>query len=148
MAYNGMLEAFLASVCAPADLCAQSRMIAAASAALIATALASVRVFGAGDAALVWANTPSMALCALYAWRFARRFCNARAAPHRQRETERTLGLAALRPPLGVLVVWWVSFPFPIVLAPCERDRLLTTMLTLMRRRFSRTIAILRRSRE
>ncbi|KAH9032831.1 hypothetical protein EDB84DRAFT_118412 [Lactarius hengduanensis] len=39
MAYNGVLEAFLASVCTPADLRAQSRMMAAASAALIATAL-------------------------------------------------------------------------------------------------------------
>ncbi|KAH8992538.1 Rft protein-domain-containing protein [Lactarius hatsudake] len=57
MAYNGVLEAFLASVCTPADLRAQSRMMAAASVALIATALAGARVFGAGDAALVWANT-------------------------------------------------------------------------------------------
>ncbi|KAH9172046.1 Rft-1-domain-containing protein [Lactarius sanguifluus] len=89
MAYNGVLEAFLAS----------SRMVAAASAALIATALAGARVIGAGDAALVWANTASMAVCALYAWRFARRFCKARAVPHRQRETERALGLAALPPP-------------------------------------------------
>ncbi|KAH9042584.1 hypothetical protein EDB85DRAFT_2285657 [Lactarius pseudohatsudake] len=65
------------------------------------------RVFGAGDAALVWANnTASMAVRALYAWRFARRFCKARAVPHRQRETERALGLAALRPPLGVLVAF------------------------------------------
>ncbi|KAH9054029.1 Rft protein-domain-containing protein [Lactarius deliciosus] len=106
MAYNGVLEAFLASVCTPADLRAQSRMMAAASAALIATALAGARVFGAGDAALVWANTESMAVRALYAWRFARRFCKARALPHRQRETERALGLAGLRPPLGVLVAF------------------------------------------
>ncbi|KAH9031482.1 Rft protein-domain-containing protein, partial [Lactarius hengduanensis] len=107
MAYNGVLEAFLTSVCTPADLRAQSRMLAATSAALIATALAGARVFGAGDAALVWANnTASMAVRALYAWRFARRFCKARAVPHRQRETERALGLAALRPPLGVLVAF------------------------------------------
>ncbi|KAH8999756.1 Rft protein-domain-containing protein, partial [Lactarius akahatsu] len=35
MAYNGVLEAFLASVCTPADLRTQSRMIAATSATLI-----------------------------------------------------------------------------------------------------------------
>ncbi|KAH9022327.1 Rft protein-domain-containing protein [Lactarius pseudohatsudake] len=81
MAYNGVLEAFLASVCTPADLRAQSGMMAAASAALIATTLAGARVFGAGDAALVWANTASMAVRALYAWRFARGFCKARAVP-------------------------------------------------------------------
>ena len=106
MAYNGVLEAFLASVCTPADLRAQSRMMAAASAALIATALAGARVFDAGDAALVWANTASMAVRALYAWRFARRFCMARAAPRSQQETARALGPAALRPPLGVLAAF------------------------------------------
>ncbi|KAH8984422.1 Rft-1-domain-containing protein [Lactarius akahatsu] len=106
MAYNGVLEAFVAYVCTPADLRSQSRMMAAASAVLIATALAGARVFGAGDAALVWANTASMAVRALYAWRFARRFCKARAVAHRQRETERALRLAALRPPLGVLVTF------------------------------------------
>ena len=107
MAYNGVLEAFLASVCTPADLRAQSRMMAAASVALIATALSGARVFGAGDVALVWANTVSMAVRALYAWRFARRFCTARAAaPHHKREIVRALGPAALCPPLGVLVAF------------------------------------------
>jgi oligosaccharide translocation protein RFT1 len=81
---------------------AQSRMMAVASAALVATALAGARLFGAGDVALVWANTVSMAVRALYAWRFARRFCTARAAPRRQRETVRALSFAALCPPLGV----------------------------------------------
>ena len=106
MAYNGVLEAFLASVCTPADLRAQSSMMTAASAALIATALSGARVFGAGDVALVWANTVSMAVRALYAWRFARRFCAARAAPHRKREIVRALGPAALCPPLGVLAAF------------------------------------------
>ena len=106
MAYNGVLEAFFASVCTPADLRAQSRMMAAASAALIATALAGARVVGAGDTALVWANTVSMTVRALYAWRFVRKFCTARAAPQRQRETARALGPAALCPPLGVLVAF------------------------------------------
>ncbi|KAH9054014.1 hypothetical protein EDB83DRAFT_1154764 [Lactarius deliciosus] len=59
-------------------------MMAATSAALIAIAL-------------VWANTASMAVRALYAWRFAHRFCEFCAASHRQRETERALGPAALR---------------------------------------------------
>jgi len=106
MAYNGVLEAFVASVCTPADLRAQSRMMAVASAALVITALAGARVFGAGDEALVWANTVSMALRALYAWRFACRFCTARAAPHRQRGVARALGPAALCPPVGVLAVF------------------------------------------
>ena len=107
MAYNGVLEAFLASVCTPADLRAQSRMMAAASVALIATALSGARVFGAGDVALVWASTVSMAVRALYAWRFARRFCTARAAsPHHKREIVRALGPAVLCPPLGVLVAF------------------------------------------
>lgn len=106
MAYNGVLEAFVASVCTPADLRAQSRMMAAASAALIATALAGARVFGAGDTALVWANTVSMAVRALYAWRFARRFCTARAAPFRRRWTARALGPAAMCPAFGVLAAF------------------------------------------
>ncbi|KAH9172073.1 hypothetical protein EDB89DRAFT_1014056 [Lactarius sanguifluus] len=75
-------------VCMHAFLRAQSRMMAAAS------------------TALVWANTASMAVHALYAWRFARRFCKARAAPHRQWETERALGPAALPPPLCVRVAF------------------------------------------
>ena len=106
MAYNGVLEAFLASVCTPADLRSQSRMMAIASAALVATALAGARLFNAGDVALVWANTVSMAVRALYAWRFARMFCTARAAPRRQREMVRALGPAALCPPLGVLAAF------------------------------------------
>ncbi|KAH9057519.1 Rft protein-domain-containing protein [Lactarius vividus] len=43
MGYNGVLEAFLASICMPADLRAQSHMIAAASGALIATVRTRVR---------------------------------------------------------------------------------------------------------
>ncbi|KAH9032835.1 Rft-1-domain-containing protein [Lactarius hengduanensis] len=168
MAYNGVLEAFLASVCTPADLRAQSRMMAAASAALIATALAGARVFGAGDVALVWANTASMAVRALYAWRFARKFCEARAVPHRQRETERALGLAALRPPLGVLVAFaaaavctrWSAAAHADVRLSLWAQRwhvamgsaclgvCLVVCYMLERRRFLRTIAVLRRSRK
>ncbi|KAH9057515.1 Rft-1-domain-containing protein [Lactarius vividus] len=153
MAYNGVLEAFF-----------RSRMMAAASGALIATALAGARVFGAGDAALVWANTASMAVRALYAWRFARRFCKARAVPHRQRETERALGLAALRPPLGVLVAFaaaavctrWSAAAHADVRLSLWAQRwhvalggaclgiCLVVCYVLERRRFSRTIAVLR----
>ncbi|KAH9054018.1 Rft protein-domain-containing protein [Lactarius deliciosus] len=64
MAYSGVLEAFLASVCTPADLRAQSRMMAAASAALIATAPATRHSSG---------PTPQ-------AWPF----CQARAVLHRR----------------------------------------------------------------
>ncbi|KAH8984425.1 Rft-1-domain-containing protein [Lactarius akahatsu] len=160
MAYNGVLEAFLAS--------AQSRMMAAASAALIATALAGARVFGAGDAALVWANTASMAVRALYAWRFARRFCKARAVAHRQRETERALRLAALRPPLGVLVTFaaaavcmrWSAAAHVDVRLSLWAQRwhvalggaclgvCLVVCYVLERRRLLRTIAVVRRSRK
>jgi hypothetical protein len=66
MAHNGILEAFFASVCTPADLQTQSRMMAAASVSLVATSLAGSRLFGMGDTALVWANTTSMAVRALY----------------------------------------------------------------------------------
>ncbi|KAH8992548.1 Rft protein-domain-containing protein [Lactarius hatsudake] len=145
MAYNGVPEAFLASVCTPADLRAQSRMMAAASAALIATALAG--------AALVWANTASMA---------------ARAVPHRQRETKRALGLAALRPPLGVLVAFaaaavctrwsaaahadvrlslWAQRWYVALGGACL-DVCLVVCYVLERRRFLRTITVLRRSRK
>ncbi|KAH8984416.1 hypothetical protein EDB92DRAFT_1886786 [Lactarius akahatsu] len=158
MAYNGVLEAFLAYVCTPADLRAQSHMMAAASAALIVTVLAGARVFGAGDAALVWANTASMAVRAVYSWRFAHRFCKVRAMPHRQRETERALGLAALRPPLGVLVAFaaaavctrWsaAAHRWHIALGGACLGVYLVVCYVLERRRFLRTIAVLRRSQK
>ncbi|KAF8272174.1 hypothetical protein EI94DRAFT_1697544 [Lactarius quietus] len=109
IAYNGVLEAFLASVCTPADLRAQSRMMAPASAALVATAFSGARIFGAGDVALVWANSVSMAVRALYARRFAHRFCAARATPHRKREIVRALDPGALCPPLAVLAAFAVA---------------------------------------
>jgi oligosaccharide translocation protein RFT1 len=96
MAYNGILEAFFASVCTPADLRTQSRMMAAASLTLVATTLAGSRLLGMGDTALVWANTVSMAVRALYAWRFVQRYCAARGQPA-------LISWSALLPPWGVL---------------------------------------------
>jgi oligosaccharide translocation protein RFT1 len=96
MAYNGILEAFFASVCTPADLQTQSRMMAGASLSLVATALAGSRLFDMGDTALVWANTVSMAVRALYAWRFVQRYCSARGQPT-------LISWSALPPPWGVL---------------------------------------------
>ena len=96
MAYNGILEAFFASVCTPADLRTQSRMMAAASLSLVATTFAGSRLFGMGDTALVWANTVSMAVRALYAWRFVQKYCAAREQPT-------LISWRALVPPWGVL---------------------------------------------
>ncbi|KAI0000293.1 Rft protein-domain-containing protein [Russula vinacea] len=96
MAYNGILEAFFASVCSPADLRTQSRMMVAASLTLVATTLAGSRLFGMGDTALVWANTVSMAVRALYAWQFVQRYCAARGQPS-------LISWGALLPPWGVL---------------------------------------------
>jgi len=99
MACNGVLEAFFASVCTPADLQAQSRMMAAASVSLVMTAMGGSRVLGMGDAALVWANTVSMAVRALYAWRFVRGYCAARGQPN-------LIGWSALLPQRGVIIAF------------------------------------------
>ncbi|KAI0300279.1 hypothetical protein BC826DRAFT_966668 [Russula brevipes] len=56
MAYDGVLEAFFASACTPANLQAHSRMMTAASIFLVVTTIGS-RLLGMGDTALVWANT-------------------------------------------------------------------------------------------
>jgi oligosaccharide translocation protein RFT1 len=99
MACNGVLEAFFASVCTPADLQAQSRMMAAASVSLVMTAIGGSRVLGMGDAALVWANTVSMAVRALYAWRFVRGYCAARGQPN-------LIGWSTLLPQRGVIIAF------------------------------------------
>jgi len=99
MAYNGVLEAFFASVCTPADLRAQSRMMTAASISLVVTTIGGSRLFGMGDTALVWANTVSMAIRALYAWRFVQRYCAARGQP-------KLIRWSALLPPSGVMVAF------------------------------------------
>jgi oligosaccharide translocation protein RFT1 len=99
MAYNGVLEAFFASVCTPADLQAQSRMMAGASISLVVTTIGASRLLGLGDTALVWANTVSMAVRALYAWRFVRRYCAARGH-------FTLIGWNELLPPMGVVVAF------------------------------------------
>ncbi|KAI0249062.1 Rft-1-domain-containing protein [Lactifluus subvellereus] len=99
MAYNGVLEAFFASVCTPADLQAQSRMMAGASVSLVVTTIGGSRLLSVGDTALVWANTASMAVRALYAWRFVRRYCAARGQPT-------LIGWKGLLPPMGVVVAF------------------------------------------
>jgi oligosaccharide translocation protein RFT1 len=99
MAYNGILEAFFASVCTPADLRSQSRMMTAASLSLVATAIGGSRLFGMGDTALVWANTMGMAVRALYAWRFVQRYCTARGQPA-------LISWSALVPPWGVVIAF------------------------------------------
>ena len=99
MAFNGVLEAFFASVCTPADLQDQSRMMAAASVSLVVTAIGGSRLVGMGDTALVWANTMSMAVRALYCWRFVRRYCAARGQ-------STLIGWNELLPPMGIVVAF------------------------------------------
>lgn len=99
MAYNGILEAFFASVCTPSDLQAQSRMMAAASVTLVVTAIGGSRLLGMGDTAMVWANTVSMAVRALYAWGFVRRYCAARGQP-------KLISWRALLPPTSVVAMF------------------------------------------
>jgi len=99
MAYNGILEAFFASVCTPSDLKAQSRMMAIASVSLVVTAVGGSRLLGLGDIALVWANTVSMALRALYAGWFVQRYCASRGHPN-------MINWRALIPSLGVVVAF------------------------------------------
>ena len=74
MAFNGVLEAFLASTASPADLRAQARWLLVFSALFVAAAAGLARGAGMGDAGLVWANVGNLVLRAGYAWRFARRF--------------------------------------------------------------------------
>ncbi|KAI0781536.1 Rft-1-domain-containing protein [Trametes elegans] len=74
MAFNGVLEAFLASAASPADLRAQSRWMLVFSAAFVAAAVGFAQGLAMGDAGLVWANVANLTLRAAYAWAFVRRF--------------------------------------------------------------------------
>ena len=74
-------------------------MMAAASVSLIVTAIGGSRLFGLGDTALVWANTASMVVRALYAWRFVQRYCAARGQPD-------LISWSALLPPSGVVLTF------------------------------------------
>ena len=99
MAYNGILEAFFASVCTPTDLRSQSRMMVAASVSLVAAAIGGSQLFGMGDTALVWANTVSMAVRALYTWQFVQRYCAARGQLA-------LMSWSKLVPPWGMLIAF------------------------------------------
>ncbi|KAH9915249.1 Rft-1-domain-containing protein [Epithele typhae] len=78
MAYNGVLEALLASAASPADLAAHARALTLGAPLFPLAAAALARYTELGDAGLVWANVANLALRAAYAARFARRFFAAR----------------------------------------------------------------------
>lgn len=102
MAFNGILEAFFTSTATPADLRAQSRWLLAFSLGFVGTAVVLSKVLAQGDTGLVWANVANLALRALCAWSFVRRFFAGRGAE----------GLVHWRkavPPVNVLVVFVVS---------------------------------------
>ncbi|KAI9507618.1 Rft-1-domain-containing protein [Russula earlei] len=152
MAFNGVLEAFFASVCTPADLQNQSRMMA------VVTAIGGSRFIGIGDSALVWANTVSMALRALYAWRFVQAYCAARGQP-------KLIGWNVLVPPTSVLTAFaaaaictrWSEAAYTGVRlsVTAQKGHIVTGGVCLIfcllscyafeRHRFAGTIAILRR---
>ncbi|KAI0312414.1 Rft-1-domain-containing protein [Amylostereum chailletii] len=99
MAFNGVLEAFFASACTPADLRAQSRMMVAASVGFVLAAVGLTHGLGWGDVGLVWANIANLGLRALYAWRFARRF-------FKRRGLGKLVVLREVIPPVSVLSVF------------------------------------------
>ena len=74
----------------------------AASLSLVAAAIGGSQLFGMGDTALVWANTVSMAVRALYAWRFVQRYCAARGQLA-------LMSWCELVPPWGVLIAFIVA---------------------------------------
>jgi len=73
--------------------------MAVASISLVVTAIGGSQLLGMGDTALVWANTASMAVRALYAWGFVRRYCSMKGQPN-------LITWRALLPPTGVLVAF------------------------------------------
>ncbi|ETW81859.1 multidrug flippase [Heterobasidion irregulare TC 32-1] len=99
MAFNGVLEAFLASACTPADLRAQSRWMAGASVGFVLAAVGLARGLGWGDAGLVYANIANLGVRALYAWLFVGRYFRARGAGS-------VVGWRGAVPPKRVLVVF------------------------------------------
>jgi oligosaccharide translocation protein RFT1 len=102
MAFNGLLEAFLASTSTSADLRTQSRWMVIFSVVFVVTAVALSKGLHWGDAGLVWANVVNLGLRALYAWIFARTFYVRRGAGELVR-WRRTC------PPLPVFTVFAVA---------------------------------------
>ncbi|OCH92625.1 Rft-1-domain-containing protein [Obba rivulosa] len=102
MAFNGVLEAFFASVAAPSDLRVQSRWMVAFSMGFVAAAVAAARGLGMGDSGLVWANVINLLLRASYAWRFVLRF-------FRERNAGEMVSWRKAAPPMPVLVAFAMS---------------------------------------
>ena len=109
MAFNGVLEAFLASAASPADLRAQARWLLVFSAAFVAAAAGLARGLGLGDAGLVWANVGNLALRAAYAWAFARRFFQERERSGGGGGGEGVLQARRAVPPAPVLAAFAVA---------------------------------------
>ncbi|KAI1791604.1 Rft-1-domain-containing protein [Ganoderma leucocontextum] len=107
MAFNGVLEAFLASAASPSDLRAQARWLLVFSTLFVAGAAALARGLGLGDAGLVWANVGNLALRAAYAWAFARRFFRERSQG--QGQGQGMLQARRVVPPAPVLAAFAVA---------------------------------------
>ncbi|KAI0034726.1 Rft-1-domain-containing protein [Vararia minispora EC-137] len=102
MAFNGILEAFFASACTPADLRKQSTMMAAATAGFVATSVMFSRGLDMGDVGLIWANICNLGARALYAWTFARGYFTKSGFP-------RAVVPSLAMPPAHVLSVFAVA---------------------------------------
>ena len=102
MAFNGLLEAFLASTSTPVDLRMQSRWMVIFSIGFIVTAVAFSKGLHWGDAGLVWANVVNLGFRALYAWIYTRRFYIRRGAGELVRWQQ-------VLPPLPVFGVFTVA---------------------------------------
>jgi len=73
MAFNGVLEAFLASACTPRIARAEPHD-GSASLGFVLTAVGLARGLAWGDAGLVWANIANLGARAIYSWVFVRRY--------------------------------------------------------------------------
>lgn len=102
MAFNGVLEAFFASVSSPEDLGTQSKWMFGFSFGYIFGAITLAKGLGLGDTGLVWANVVNLLFRAIYAWMYARRFFAARGG-------RSFLDWQRVVPPLPVLVTFVAS---------------------------------------
>ena len=102
MAFNGLLEAFIASTSTPTDLRTQSRWMVIFSIAFIVSAVTLSKGLRWGDAGLVWANVANLGVRALYAWNFTRTYYIRRGAGELVR-WQRAL------PPIPVFIIFAVA---------------------------------------
>ncbi|GBE85863.1 Oligosaccharide translocation protein [Sparassis crispa] len=102
MAYNGILEAFFASACSPADLHAQSRWMFVFSVGFVVAAVGFAKGLGMGDAGLVWANIANLLCRAVYAWLFVQRV-------FREENSAHLVSWRKAAPPAAVLAVFVMS---------------------------------------